>query len=377
MNAMPALMREVDDAIARGTSTRRADHLRQVTDLFLRDAPALTDEQVDLFDVVIARLAAAIEARARVELAERLADAPNAPRGVIRSLAHDEIAVARPVLARSERLSDEDLVAVAIAKGREHMLAISARTTLSEPVTDVLVKRGDRRVVHAVAANPGARFSDGAIGDLIDRARIDTPLHDVLSERVDLPEEHVRQLVAIAQETARRRLAEDAPSEGAIVTEVIEIGASSVRAAVLPGGRDLAAAYAVVSRLAATRPITEGDVATYARDGKGEEAICAISFAADLTLSTAERLFKAGDSELLVVVARAQGWSFTTVEPLLALRDPEGACAPHVLKRSRDAFEQLRPQTAQRVVQFLKAREASQKRAAEAAAQRQIAARRR
>ena len=96
MNAMPALIREVDDAIARGTTARRADHLRKVTDLFLRDAPALTDEQVDLFDVVIARLAAAIEARARIELAERLADAPNAPRGVIRTLAHDDIDIAPP-----------------------------------------------------------------------------------------------------------------------------------------------------------------------------------------------------------------------------------------------------------------------------------------
>lgn len=374
MNAMPALIREVDDAIARGTTARRADHLRKVTDLFLRDAPALTDDQVDLFDVVIARLAAAIEARARAELAERLADAPNAPRGVIRSLAHDEIAVARPVLERSNRLSDEDLVAVAIAKGREHMLAISSRRSLSEPVTDVLVKRGDRRVVHAVAGNPGARLSEGSVGALVDRARMDEPLQELLQERGDLPEEHLRQLVAVAQETARRRLAADAPA-GVDLDEAVEIGASSVRAAVLPEGRDLGAAYAAVSRIAATRPITEADVATYARDGKADEAICAISFAADLGLPTAERLFKAGDSELLVVVARAQGWAFGTLEPLLKLREPESATAPHALKRARDAFEQLRPQTAQRVVQFLKAREASQKRAAEAAAQRQLKAR--
>jgi uncharacterized protein (DUF2336 family) len=372
MNAMPALIREVDDAIARGTTARRADHLRKVTDLFLRDAPALTDEQVDLFDVVIARLAAAIEARARAELAERLADAPNAPRGVIRSLAHDEIAVARPVLERSNRLSDEDLVAVAIAKGREHMLAISSRRSLSEPVTDVLVRRGDRRVVHAVAANPGARLSEGSVGALLDRARMDEPLQELLQDRGDLPEEHLRQLVAIAQETARRRLAADAPAD-VDLDEAVEIGASSVRAAVLQNGRDLGAAYAAVARIAATRPITEADVATYARDGRADEAICAISFAAELGLPTAERLFKAGDSELLVVVARAQGWTFATLEPLLKLR--EGAAAPHALKRARDAFEQLRPQTAQRVVQFLKAREASQKRAAEAAAQRQLKAR--
>lgn len=374
MNAMPALIREVDDAIARGDGSRRADQLRRVTDLFLRDATALTDEQIDLFDVVIARLAAAIEARARAELAERLADAPNAPRGVVRSLAHDDISVARPVLARSTRLSDEDLVAVAIAKGREHMLAISARASLGEPVTDVLVKRGDRRVVHAVVSNPGARFSDGSMTQLIDRARVDEALQEALHERGDVPEDHLAQLLAIAKETARRRLLADEPA--ANIDAAVEIGASAVGASVIPGGRDLGAAYAVVSRLAAARPIEEADVAAYAADGKADLAICAVSFAADIGLATAERLFKAGDSELLVVVARAQGWSFRTLEPLLAMRGEDGA-PPHVIKRARDAFEQLRPQTAQRVVQFLKAREASQMRAAEAAAQRRLKAERR
>lgn len=373
MNAMPALIREVDEAIARGTASRRADQLRRVTDLFLRDAPALTDEQVDLYDVVIARLAAAIEARARIELAERLADAPNAPRGVIRSLAHDEIDVARPVLTRSDRLTDEDLVAVAIAKGREHMLAISARKALSEPVTDVLVKRGDRRVVHAVAANPGARFSDASLGQMIDRARIDDGLQEALHERGDLPEEHMAQLLAIAKETARRRLAADVDARA--VDTALEIGASAVGASVT-GARDLGAAYAVVSRIAAERPITEADVAGYAAEGEADLAICAVSFAAELELPTAERLFKAGDSELLVVVARARGWSFKTLEPLLALRG-DGGAPPHVVKRARDAFEQLRPKTAERVVQFLKAREISQRRAAEAAAQRRAKAERR
>jgi uncharacterized protein (DUF2336 family) len=91
----------------------------------------------------------------------------------LRSLAHDEIVVARPILSRSERLTDDDLMAVAVAKGRDHMLAISERRFLTEPVTDFLVSRGDRVVVHAVAGNPGARFPEGGITKLIDKARAD------------------------------------------------------------------------------------------------------------------------------------------------------------------------------------------------------------
>lgn len=371
MNAVPRLIREVEDAIARGTPPRRVQQLRRVTDLFLRDAPALTDEQIDLFDVVIARLASAIEARARLELAERLADAANAPRGVIRSLAHDTIDVARPVLMRSSRLSDEDLVAVAIAKGQEHRLAIARRAVVAEPVSDVLVKRAERVVVHALAANPGARFTPVAMGDLVERSRADEGLQEILHERGDLPDEHLRQLVAVARETARRRIAADpsVTSHAALATAV-EIGASAVRAEMAPGGRDLGEAYAHVSALAAERPIVEADVAEFAREGRTEETICAVAFAAGLELASAERLFQSGDSELLLVVARAEGWSLATLDRLLRLREPNGA-APHLVKRARDAFEHLRPQTAQRVVQFLKAREAAQKRQAEAAALRQ------
>jgi uncharacterized protein (DUF2336 family) len=137
---------------------------------------------------VIARLAAAIETRARAELAERLADAPNAPRGVLRSLAHDEIVVARPILSRSERLTDDDLLSVAVAKGRDHMLAISERRYLAEPVADFLVSRGDRVVVHAVAGNPGARFTEGGIAKLIDKARADEALQTLLRQRTDIPD---------------------------------------------------------------------------------------------------------------------------------------------------------------------------------------------
>ena len=60
---------------------------------------AIPCEQIDLFDEVIAKLAAAIEAKARAKLSIRLADVPTAPAGVIRMLAFDDdIEVARPVL---------------------------------------------------------------------------------------------------------------------------------------------------------------------------------------------------------------------------------------------------------------------------------------
>jgi inorganic pyrophosphatase len=57
------------------------------------------------------------------------------------------------------------------------------------------------------------------------------------------------------------------------------------------------------------------------------------------------------------------------------LRDKTEA-TPTRLKRTFETYEQLSRQTSQRVVHFLKVRETAQKQAAEAAARRQIRAKR-
>ena len=156
MSAVGSLLRDLESTMLRGSNDVRADILSRLTDLFLATAVHMDEEQVGVFDVVIGRLSRAIELRARVELSERIAPVPNAPSGVVRQLALDEIAVARAVLVQSPRLTDQDLVAISAAKGRDHMLAITERPGLGEPVTDFLILRGGRVVTHAVAANQTA-----------------------------------------------------------------------------------------------------------------------------------------------------------------------------------------------------------------------------
>ena len=371
MGSLPKLIRDLETSITNGSPDRRAETLRRVTDLFLHNPESLTDRQVDVFDVVIARLATAIEARARAELSERLADVPNAPRGVIRSLAHDQIMVARPVLTRSERLSDDDLIAVALAKGRDHMLAISERAKLTEPVTDVLVSRGDRVVAHAVAGNQGARLSRMSSAALLNRACSDEALQALLSQRDDLPESHVRQLVAVARETARRRLAQTMP--GGVKSSIdlaVEHSAEAVEAAVA-GRRNYERALAVVHAITEERRLEESDLLSFASNGSTEETICSIAYVAGLSVAAVERLFDGSEADLLLVIGKSQGWSWRTLRAMLRLRNPSVSASS--LRRAQETYDGLSATTSQRVVQFLKAREGAERRSAEeAAVRRQI-----
>src|ERR1700677_1361303 len=97
------LIDELEAALSAGGDDRRVAMLTRITDLFVGAAESYSKEQVGLFDDVMARLVAHIEAKARAVLAQRLAPIANAPTGVIRILAFDDnIDVAQSVLQHSE-----------------------------------------------------------------------------------------------------------------------------------------------------------------------------------------------------------------------------------------------------------------------------------
>jgi uncharacterized protein (DUF2336 family) len=131
MQQSASIIDELEQAVRSGSSDRRINTLRQVTDLFLLDGKRLNEEQVKVFDDVLCHLVARVETRIKADLGERLAPLDYAPSGVVEKLAwDDEIAVAGTVLTNSTVLTTGTLVAIAKAKGQDHLHAISGRTNL-------------------------------------------------------------------------------------------------------------------------------------------------------------------------------------------------------------------------------------------------------
>src|SRR6185312_7543008 len=163
LDAHETLIDELETAVKNGSSEARVRKLREVSTLFLSEAAMLTDEQVGVFDDVLCRLISRIENKALSELGQI-----HAPVETIRKLAwNEEITVAGPVLTVSKRLTTTDLTSIAKVRGQSHLAAISKRETLEAQVTDVLLERGDREVVHILAANAGAKFSEGGYATLV------------------------------------------------------------------------------------------------------------------------------------------------------------------------------------------------------------------
>jgi uncharacterized protein (DUF2336 family) len=174
--------------------------------MFLSAAPSLDEENVQIYDEVLNLLVNRSDQPAIVKVSRRMAPVANAPRQLVRRLANDtNIDVAGPVLACSPRLTTEDLREIAVSRGNAHLLAISGRNDLVEPVTDVLVTRGDRDVARAVADNQAAKLSAQGVERLLERAEEDETVGQRVRARRDIPQDILNSALAkVAARTAER-----------------------------------------------------------------------------------------------------------------------------------------------------------------------------
>lgn len=356
MRTLP-LLDELEAALASGTNTRRIEMLTRITDLFIDGAPRFSEDQIGLFDDVMVRLVATIEAKARARLAYRLAPIANAPAAVINLLAlDDDIEVAEPVLVQSERIGEDELVATAANKSQRHLAAIARRKFLSEAVTDVLVERGNRDVVRSVATNSGARFSDTGFRMLVKRSTGDDALATEVGRRNDIPRPHFLALLEKASSAVRMRLAAENPLAAAAVEGVVAEVVGGLRSDARNSSRDFAAARAAVERQNRIRPIGEDEIYQYARERKFEETAISLSLLCDTPIDVVERALLDPGAEIVLILAKVAGLSSTTTKAILLLRAADRGMSASDLERALASFNRLQPETARRVLGFFRTR---------------------
>src|SRR5271169_4657194 len=352
-----ALIDELESALASGNISRRVDILTRVTDLFITGAEVYSEEQVGVFDEVMARLVSTIESQARAKLARRLAPIANAPTNVIHKLAFDDdIEVARPILIQSERLDDRDLLASAGTKSQEHLFAISQRRSLSEAVTDVLVERGDREVVHAVAKNIGARFSDAGFRMLVKRSTGDDALATEVGSRPDVPRALYFMLLEKASSAVRARLAAENPHAGKAIEGVVAEVVGGLRSDARNASPHFAEAQKTVERQNRIRRIGEAEIYGYARDRKFEETAIALSILCDTPIDVVERALLDPGAEIVLILAKVAGLTESTTKAILLLRAADRGMSAKDLEHALSSFNRLQTDTARRVLGFFRTR---------------------
>lgn len=347
-----SLISELEDAVRRGSAAKRVEILRHITDLFLGANEQLTEEQILVFDQVLGHLITRMELTALIELSERLAPIHNAPTKVVHTLARDdEIAIAGPVLSMSDRLTTSDLIEIAMVKSQSHLLAISKRSSLSEPLTDVLIERGDRKVISKLAENVGVRFSEKAYAHLVGQPEADETLLETLGLRLDIPLNSFLRLLERVSEAVRTRLlalVQDKRDDikdvlAKISNDVIEREEEDL---------DFGAAERVVHLMQQNGELDELSLLEFAKRRQYATTVTALATLCSIPIDTMKRMLSDGDNEPLAVSCKAAGLAWPTLRALLQDDLLGRICSEDELKNLKNDYAKLSRSTAKKLLEF-------------------------
>ncbi len=357
MRTLP-LLDELEAALASGNIARRVDILSRITDLFVHGAEHYSEDQVNVFDDVMARLVNTIETKARAKLAVRLAPIPNAPSGVIHMLAFDDdIEVARPVLAQSERLDERDLLVSAGTK--------SQQSPVRHRAAQVAERGGHRRPGRTRRprrrAFGGEEFRRAVFrrrlphaGQALDRRRRarhrggDAARYSAAA----FPHAAGKGVERSARATVRRKSAGRHRRRRAWSPRWSAASAPKC----CNTSPDFAAAQAAVERQNRIRRIGESEIYQYARDRKFEETAIALSIMCDTPIDVVERALLDPGAEIVLILAKVAGLSATTTKAVLLLRAADRGMSAKDLDHALASFNRLHADTAKRVLSFFRTR---------------------
>jgi len=309
---MPAGTSRLKELIAvakEGSSDKRRDLLREITDVFMAQPERYTSTELQHFDIIMSRVTEQVESALRREIAEKLADVPTAPRGLINQLAHDEISVAEPVLRRSQALTEEDLVRIVRQRGQDHMKAITKRRKVPEAVTEEIVERGGEEVLISLAENQGAQIKPATMEKMVEQSRNVRGLQKPMMERFDLPPQLLTQMYFFVSSALKKEILKRSDM---LDPSLIDEAVNSNRKRILGGAMrsvkaEIGEAHQFIQEKLRANAVNESLLKELIDMRRSTEFLLAFSHYIGVDSSTAQALLKDKTWESLAIACRAAG----------------------------------------------------------------------
>lgn len=112
-----------------------------------------------MFSRIVLSVFDQLDRAARYELVVRLAKTDRIISDLADRLAQEDYDLSEPVIESSPMISQDALIRIAKNGGNDKRLSVARRADLSEEISDTLIARASRNVVHALLDNLGAPFS--------------------------------------------------------------------------------------------------------------------------------------------------------------------------------------------------------------------------
>jgi len=334
----------------------RAALLGKITDLFSGTTDYLSESERTLMDEVLQRLIGDVEQTVKMELAERLATLPDAPRGLILALANDEFLVAHPILMKSKLLRDPELIEIIHHRTLQHMLSISMRGQVSEDVSDELISNGDNSVVRTLLENKGAHISQKTYQYLVEQSQRIACYREPLIKRDDLSRDLAVRMYSRVSAALRKYILTHFEIDPNLLDEnlgkSVEALMAEIRSKSHDGGWDRVELSELLAHANALSPrflielLREGEISVF-------EAILAEM--AGLRLTLIRRFVYEPGGEALAIACKAVRISKADFASIFLLsrqaRPGDKTVDPQELPTALDMFDRIREETARKVVQ--------------------------
>jgi uncharacterized protein (DUF2336 family) len=339
------------------SSEQRRELLREVTDLFLAADEAYSEVEREHFGAIMGRIAKDMEVAVRADLAHTLATLRTAPHAIIQQLAHDEFTVAHDVIANSPVLEDEDLVEIAHSKGQEYLEAIAVRPTVSPDVSDALVDCGNDTVLVKLVSNSGAELSRDAIEKVVERSESYEALQSPLIARQDLPVDLLNEMFSFVATNLRTQIIQKIDG---LPQDVLDCALNQTRDRFSKEVRQIKEAdrraRVFVTEMARKKELNESLLVQLMRSGQTAEFVHAFARLGDIDVRTAQRIVQTRNTEGIAIVCRSSRFDRATFSALALLLDASPTRSSRATQELLSLYDQVTPESAQRVMRFWKVR---------------------
>lgn len=335
------------------TGQARHDLLDRITTLFLQDPDSYTEQQSEYFGDIMIELAFAIEQEVREELACRIADEVNAPRGLVLRLANDVISVARPVLERSPVLSECDLIQLVRQRSQEHMLAITIRPDIQRRLSAVLCERGGDEVVQSLLRNKKADIVSETLQYIADRAKGSSILQSALVEHGDLPKAVILGLIDHVSKKLKDELLQRLTDMDRCNFDEV-IGTLKAQAEMVTGSR----AEQEIEELERRGKLNQFALIQFVNMGKNQQFLLGMARFSGIGVPALVRILSDKTGQALAILARAQDFDAKGFK-MIAMSSVTGI--PKDLKKVLNlvgVYQRLGKQDARDAIEHWQSREA-------------------
>jgi len=348
---------EIADFYQSGPNEKSADLLERVKDLFFLTVDQQSADDRSAFGDVMERMAIDVDTLTRTRFSERISKTEFAPIDLIRGLARDEICVARPVLQYSPCLREGDLVSISNDAEQDHLMATAHRAELTEPVTDIIVERGNLNVLKVVISNTGAKYSAASRHRLLKTPELQEELQQVMRARRDLAPSPFARLTRLTEAEFWQQISEialmtndepdaiqpeiKAPAEPA---EEVNLDEQVSKKLEKKPGKD--------PRMEPTHPASEKALVNAATSGKAVETVQFFAKITHLDEVMIEHCIFKAHVPALIVLCKAHSLSPSTFTTMLQLRENHTGTPINDTVGLLRRYEGMTPDTAQRIIRF-------------------------